>query len=66
VKAASSAKIGIWKIDIKANAVYWDAVTKSILEVSKDFETIRGHAINFFSAGEIRMRFEIIIKKVIE
>jgi hypothetical protein len=28
VKAAASAKIGIWKIDIKANAIYWDAVTK--------------------------------------
>jgi hypothetical protein len=31
VKAAASAKIGIWKIDIKANAIYWDAVTKSSL-----------------------------------
>jgi hypothetical protein len=48
VKAAASAKIGIWKIYIKANAVYWDAVTKSILELPKDFEPIRGYAINFF------------------
>jgi PAS domain S-box-containing protein len=66
VKAAASAKIGIWKIDIKANAVYWDAVTKSILEVSKDFEPIKGYAINFFSEGEIRTRFEMNIKKAVE
>lgn len=66
VKAAASAKIGIWKIDIKANTVYWDAVTKSILEVSQDFEPIRGYAINFFSEGEVRTRFEKNIKKAVE
>jgi len=66
VKAAASAKIGIWKIDIKANTVYWDAVTKKILEVSQDFEPIRGYAINFFSEGEVRTRFEKNIKKAVE
>lgn len=66
VKAAASAKIGIWKIDIKANAVYWDTVTKSILEVSEDFQPIKGYAINFFSEGDVRTRFEISIKKAIE
>jgi hypothetical protein len=66
VKAAASAKIGIWKIDIRANAGYWDTVTKSILEVSEDFQPIKGYAINFFSEGDVRTRFEISIKKAIE
>ena len=39
-KAAQSAKIGIWKLDLHTNHVFWDTVTKSILEVSEDFEPI--------------------------
>ena len=39
-KAAQSAKIGIWKMNLETNLVYWDAVTKRILEVPNDFNPV--------------------------
>jgi hypothetical protein len=33
IKAAQSAKIGIWKFNLLTNDVFWDDVTKCIHEV---------------------------------
>ena len=57
-KAAQSAKIGIWKLDLHTNHVFWDTVTKSILEVSEDFEPILSSAIRFYTEGENRDRIQ--------
>ncbi len=57
-KAAQSAKIGIWKLDLHTNHVFWDTVTKSILEVSEDFEPILSSAIRLYTEGENRDRIQ--------
>jgi PAS domain S-box-containing protein len=66
INAAKTAKIGIWEVNLETNQVYWDAVTKCILEVSEDFKPLRGYANNFFPEGEIREQFKMLIKKAIE
>ena len=57
-KAAQSAKIGIWKMNLLTNHFFWDAVTKCILEVSDDFEPSLSSAINFYTEGENRDRIK--------
>lgn len=64
-KAAQSAKIGIWKMNLVTNHVFWDAVTKCILEVSDDFEPINGSGINFYTVGENRDRIKSLIERAI-
>ncbi|WP_338645491.1 PAS domain S-box protein [Flavobacterium sp. KS-LB2] len=64
-KAAQSAKIGIWKMNILTNEVFWDAVTKCILEVPEDFEPINGSGINFYSPGENRDRIKLLVERAI-
>lgn len=60
-KAAQSAKIGIWKMNLQTNDVFWDAVTKHILEVPEDFEPIRGSGISFYTEGENRDKIKRLI-----
>ena len=57
-KAAQPAKIGIWKMNLLTNHIFWDAVTKCILEVSDDFEPSLSSAINFYTEGENRDRIK--------
>ncbi|TRX02798.1 PAS domain-containing sensor histidine kinase [Flavobacterium gawalongense] len=64
-KAAQSAKIGIWKLNLKTNQVFWDAVTKCILEVPEDFIPIHGSGINFYTEGENKDKIEYLIEKAI-
>ncbi|MFV8359774.1 PAS domain S-box protein [Flavobacterium sp. LS1P3] len=64
-KAAQSAKIGIWKMNLQTNDVFWDAVTKCILEVPEDFEPVNGNGINFYTEGENRDRIKVLIEKAI-
>nr|WP_315211044.1 PAS domain S-box protein [uncultured Flavobacterium sp.] len=64
-KAAQSAKIGIWKMNVQTNAVYWDAVTKYILEVPEDFEPVNGNGISFYTEGENRDRIKALIERSI-
>ncbi|UQD57427.1 PAS domain-containing sensor histidine kinase [Flavobacterium sp. K5-23] len=66
INAAKTAKIGIWEVNLETDQVYWDTVTKCILEVSEDFKPFRGYANNFFPEGEIREQFKMHIKKAIE
>lgn len=64
-KAAQSAKIGIWKLNLKTNQVFWDAVTKCILEVPEDFIPIYGSGNNFYTEGENKDKIEYLIEKAI-
>ncbi|MDI6050983.1 MULTISPECIES: PAS domain-containing sensor histidine kinase [unclassified Flavobacterium] len=64
-KAAQSAKIGIWKMNLQTNEVYWDAVTKCILEVPEDFEPVNGNGISFYTEGENRDRIKVLIERAI-
>ena len=57
-KAAQSAKIGIWKMNVQTDQVIWDAVIKCILEVPVDFEPVNGNEINFYTEGENRDRIK--------
>ncbi len=64
-KAAQPAKIGIWKMNLLTNHIFWDAVTKCILEVSDDFEPVLSSAISFFTEGENRDRIKTHIDTAI-
>ena len=65
-KAAQSAKIGIWKMNLLTNHIFWDAVTKCILEVADDFEPVNGSGINFYTVGENRDRIKSHIESAIQ
>jgi PAS domain S-box-containing protein len=62
INAAETAKIGIWEVNIETNQVYWDVVTKSILEVPENFIPYKGCADHFFPEGVIRDRYLMLIK----
>lgn len=61
-KAAQSAKIGIWKMNLQTKHIFWDAVTKCILEVPEDFQPINGSGINFYTIGENRERIKTLLE----
>ncbi|MDI1306036.1 MAG: PAS domain S-box protein [bacterium] len=65
LKAAQSAKIGVWKMNLLTDNVFWDAVTKDILEVPEDFKPINGNGINFYTEGENRDKIRLLIDKAI-
>ncbi|MFV5701090.1 PAS domain S-box protein [Flavobacterium sp. XS2P12] len=65
IKAAQSAKIGVWKLNLLTNQVYWDSVTKDILEVTQDFIPINGNGINFYTEGKNRDKIKFLIEKAI-
>jgi PAS domain S-box-containing protein len=65
IKAAESAKIGIWKKNLETNILYCDFITKQILEVSEDYIPKIENGNIFFNVknwGKIRL----LIKKAIE
>jgi PAS domain S-box-containing protein len=64
-KAAQSAKIGIWKMNLQTNDIFWDAVTKCILEVAEDFKPVNGDGISFYTEGENRDRIKFLIDRAI-
>jgi PAS domain S-box-containing protein len=66
INAAETANIGIWEVNIETNQVYWDIVTKSILEVPENFNPYKGYANHFFPEGAIRDRYQMLIKRAIE
>lgn len=63
--AAQSAKIGIWELNLKKSSVYWDAVTRCILEVPEDFIPALGSAITFYTEGENRDRIKFFLDQAI-
>lgn len=66
INAAETARIGIWEVNIETNQVYWDIVTKSILEVPENFIPYKGYANNFFPEGAIRDRYQMLMKRAKE
>lgn len=64
-KAAQSAKIGIWKMNLQTHDIFWDAVTKCILEVTDDFEPVNGTGISFYTKGENRDRIKFHIDRAV-
>lgn len=64
-KAAKSAKIGIWKMNVETRRVTCDAVTKYILEVPEDFKPVNGNEINFYTEGENRNRIKMLIERAV-
>lgn len=66
INAAETANIGIWEVNIETNQVYWDIVTKSILEVPENFIPYRGYANHFFPEGAVRDRYQMLIKRAKE
>lgn len=65
IKAAKSAKIGIWKINLLTNDVFWDAVTKYIHEVPIDYKPKLDTAVNFYTPGKNRDRIKVLMEKSI-
>jgi PAS domain S-box-containing protein len=57
IEAASAVKIGIWKIDRETATVYWDSITREILEVSEDYIPTFESGIDFITESESRERF---------
>lgn len=66
ISAAKSAKIGIWKMNLDNNHVFWDTVTKHILELPEDFDPIVGSGLNFYAPGENRDRIQQHLRKAIQ
>jgi hypothetical protein len=58
IKAAQSAKIGIWKFNLQTNDVFWDDV-KCIHEVPIDYEPELDTAVNFYTPGKNRDRIRL-------
>lgn len=65
IKAAQSTKIGIWKINLQTNDVFWDAVSKCIYEVPIDYEPKIDTTINFYTLGKNRDRIKALIERSI-
>ena len=63
INAAETAKIGIWEVNIDTDTVYWDIVTKSILEIPENLEPFNGHATHFFPEGAIKDQYQKLIKR---
>jgi PAS domain S-box-containing protein len=63
IEAAETAKIGIWESNLETDTVYWNSVTKCILEVSEDFVPIYGSGINFYTEGENREKIRSLIQR---
>lgn len=57
-KAAQSAKIGIWKMNLQTENVFWDDVTRCILEVPTDFVPAKDNGLKFYTEGENRERLK--------
>ena len=63
-KAAQSAKIGIWEINLVNHVLYWDTVTKYIHEVSDDYIPTIENSFTFYSENE-RTRVKNTLNKAI-
>jgi len=56
IKASELARIGIWEYDLQNNVLTWDQVTRSIHEVSEDFQPCIHKALSFYKEGVNRER----------
>lgn len=65
IKAAQSAKIGIWELDLETNILYWDAVMRCIHEVPDNFIPKIESAIDFYIEGENRDKIKLLTERAI-
>ncbi|MFN7099354.1 MAG: PAS domain S-box protein [Flavobacterium sp.] len=65
-KAAQSAKIGIWIMNLDTDTLFWDSVTKKILEVPEEYQPIIGGGLSFYPEGDNRDRISNHLKNAIE
>jgi len=65
-KAAEVAKIGIWEIDLKTKSVYWDTITRCILEVPDYFRPTLENGIEFYKEGKNRERIQTLLLKALD
>lgn len=64
-KAAKSAKIGIWEVDLEKKTVYWDEVTRFIHEVADDFIPTIENGVSFYAEGDDRNKISSLVLKAI-
>lgn len=65
VNAAQAAKIGIWRMNIATAEIYWDSVTKHILEVPQDYIPDFGSGLDFYTEGESKEKIRKLISAAI-
>lgn len=66
IKAAKSAKIGIWKMNLVTNELYWDDVTKCIHEVLLEFVPSFENVITFYTEGENRDLIATLVERAVK
>ena len=66
MQAKQIAKIGSWQVDLLNNVVVWSSITKSIHEVSDDFEPSLEEGINFYKKGIDREKIVEAVSECIE
>ena len=59
-------RIGAWEVDLVKNKIYWSDMTRTIHEVSEDYEPDMDTAINFYKEGESRDRISQAVELGIE
>lgn len=64
-KAAQSAKIGLWEINLETNLIYWDSVTRCIHEVSDEFIPTTKNTLDFYNVDKNRDSIELLIERAI-
>ncbi|WP_209402053.1 PAS domain-containing protein [Pseudozobellia sp. WGM2] len=57
-------KIGVYKIDVKSNEVYWNDVLRQILEVPDDFQPDIENSFHFVENDFIRQKIYNIYEKI--
>ena len=60
-RSLSVARIGGWEYDLIANTLYWTDVTKEIHEVGPDYVPNLEEGINFYKAGEDRVKIAALV-----
>lgn len=65
-KTSEIAKIGTWEVDLLANELRWDNVTRKIHEVAENYEPELETAVEFYVEGEHRNRIQELLAKSME
>lgn len=64
--ASTLAKVGSWELNLENGALSWTNLTKSIHEVSSEFNPTVEQALNFYKAGTDRQRIMTKLKQATE
>ncbi|MEC5164709.1 PAS domain S-box-containing protein [Flavobacterium sp. PL11] len=66
VNPTKLAKLGIWKIDLQSNQVFWDSATRSIFEVTNYFEPDGSNGFDLFIESQNKDQFKKWINNAID